>query len=76
VKARRTATRAWFRAWKHAGATLEAERWKRLHGMTERARAIMVLDLLSLWRPGLSGDDAEALVRAQRAFALWRKKHV
>jgi hypothetical protein len=28
----------------------------------------MVLDLLTLWRPGVPGDDAEALLIVQRAF--------
>ena len=39
-----------------------------------KQRASMTLDLLSLWQPDRPGDDADALIRVQRAFALWRKK--
>jgi hypothetical protein len=54
---------------------LDAERWSRLEAMTAEQRADMTLDLLSLWQPDRPGDDAKALIRVQRAFALWRKKH-
>jgi len=71
----RAATRQWLSNWKRVGPVLDAERWRRLAAMSARRRADMTLDLLSLRRPDLPGDDGEALVRAQRAFALWRKKH-
>jgi hypothetical protein len=70
----RAATNRWAADWKAAGPLLEAERWSRLKTMTDQQRARMTLDLLSLWRPGLRGDDGEALIRVQRAFARWRKK--
>jgi hypothetical protein len=60
--------REWRENWKHAGEVLEAERWQRLAGLAQADRARMVLDLLTLWRPGVPGDDAEALVIVQRAF--------
>lgn len=63
----------WLENWKRVGSLLDAERWNRLEAMTEDERARMSLDLLSLWRPDLPGDNAEALVRVQRAFALWRR---
>lgn len=71
----RAATKQWLGRWKRVGPLLDAERWSRLEAMTAEQRADMTLDLLSLWQPDRPGDDAEALIRVQRAFALWRKKH-
>ena len=73
--ATRAATKRWAADWKAAGPILEAERWTRLRVMTARQRAGMTLDLLSLWRPDLPGDDGDGLIRVQQAFARWRKKH-
>jgi hypothetical protein len=70
----RTRTKRWAADWKAAAPILEAERWDRLAGMTGQQRARMTLDLLSLWRPDLSGDNGEGLIRVQRAFARWRKR--
>jgi hypothetical protein len=70
----RAATKRWAASWKAAEPILEAERWSRLEAMTARQRAGMTLDLLSLWRPSLPGDDGKGLIRVQRAFARWRKK--
>ena len=70
------ATKRWLENWKRVGPMLDAERWRRLRAMGTGQRAIMTLDLLSLWQPDRPGDDADALIRVQRAFALWRKKHV
>jgi hypothetical protein len=70
----RAATKRWAADWKAAAPILEAERWSRLTTMTDPQRAGMTLDLLSLWRPDLPGDDGEGLIRVQRAFARWRKK--
>lgn len=71
----RAATKQWLENWKHVGPLLDAERWTRLEAMTAGQRADMTLDLLSLWQPDRPGDDADGLIRVQRAFALWRKKH-
>ena len=71
----RAAMKRWLDTWKRVGPVLDAERWRRLAAMSARRRADMTLDLLSLRRPDRPGDDGEGLVRAQRAFALWRKKH-
>lgn len=71
----RAATKRWAADWKAAGAILEEERWRRLTAMTDHQRARMTLDLLSLWRPDLPGDDGDGLIRLQHAFARWRKKH-
>ena len=70
----RAATKRWFENWKRVGPQLDAERWRRLRAMGTGQRARMTLDLLSLWQPDRPGDDADALIRVQRAFALWRKK--
>ena len=74
TEAERELTRRWLNQWKTAGPALEAERVARLHAMNDKQRARMTLDLLSLWRSDLPGDDGDALVRVQRAFASWRKK--
>ena len=71
----RAAMRRWLDNWKHVGPILDAERWSRLTAMTDQQRASMTLDLLGLWQRGLPGDDGEALIQVQRAFARWRKKH-
>jgi hypothetical protein len=71
----RAEARRWASRWKRVGPLLEAERWRRLQTLTATQRAQMVIDLLSLWRPELSGDDGEALLRAQQAFSLWRRRH-
>ena len=73
---RRAATRQWLSNWNRVGPLLDAERWRRLAFMSARRRADLTLDLLSFRRPDLPGDDGEALVRAQHAFALWRKTYV
>ena len=70
----RAAMKRWVENWKRAGPLLDAERWRRLRAMRTGQRARMTLDLLSLWQPDRPGDDADALIRVQRAFALWRKK--
>jgi len=70
------ATKRWLENWKRVGPLLDAERWRRLGAMRTGQRASMTLDLLSLWQPDRPGDDADALIRVQRAFALWRKKHI
>ena len=72
----RAATKRWLENWKRVGPLLDAERWRRLRAMRTGQRASMTLDLLSLWQPDRPGDDADALIRVQRAFALWRKKHI
>ena len=72
----RDAMKLWLENWKRVGPSLDAERWRRLRAMGSRQRASMTLDLLSLWQPDRPGDDADALIRMQRAFALWRKKHL
>ena len=74
TSAERAQMRRWLENWQHVGPLLDAERWERLRAMTDRQRARMTLDLLNLWQPGLPGDDGEALIRVQRAFAIWRKK--
>ena len=71
----RAQMRKWLDTWREAGPLLEAERWRRLQNMSDADRALMSLDLLSLWQSDRPGDDGEALVRVQRAFAVWRKKH-
>jgi hypothetical protein len=72
----RAAVKRWVDTWKRIGPILDAERWNRLAVMTDRQRASIALDLLSLWQPDRPGDDAGGLIRVQRAFALWRKKHL
>lgn len=72
----RAAMKRWVDNWKRVGPILDAERWNRLTVMTDQQRAIMTLDLLSLWQPDRPGDDAGALIRVQRVFALWRRKHL
>ena len=74
-EAGRALAKRWLDNWKHVGPVLEAERWTRLEAMTARQRADMTVDLLSLWQPDHPGDEADGLIRVQRAFALWRKKH-
>ena len=71
----RAQTKRWLENWKRVGPLLDAERWAGLRAMTDGQRARAALDLLSLWQADVPGDDGEALVRVQRAFALWRKKH-
>jgi len=70
----RAATKRWLENWKRVCPLLDAERWRRLRAMGPGQRASMTLDLLSLSQPDRPGDDADALIRVQRAFALWRKK--
>jgi hypothetical protein len=72
----RAAMKRWVDNWKRVGPILDAERWSRLARMTDQQRASMTLDLLSLWQPDRPGDDAIALIRVQRAFALWRKRYL
>ena len=72
----RAATKRWLENWKRVGPLLDAERWRRLRAMRTGQRASMALDLLSLWQPDRPGDAAAALIRVQRDFALWRKKHI
>lgn len=71
----RAGMKRWLENWNRVGPVLEAERWERLRAMTRRERARMSLDLLGLWQPDRPGDDGEALIRVQRAFASWLKKH-
>lgn len=64
----------WLANWRRVGPILEAERWERLAAMSERTRARMTLDLLGLWQRRVPGDNGEALLRIQRAFAKWRRR--
>ena len=72
-QAAREAIRRWGRTGEEAGPLLEAERWGRVRETSDPERARIALDLLSLWRPDVPGDDGEGLVRVQRAFAIWRR---
>lgn len=62
--------RQWMDRWKVVGPLLDAERWARLVASSDDELRQQSQDLLSLWRPGISGDDGEALLLQQRAFAL------
>ena len=64
--------RQWVDRWKVVGPILEAERWARLRATSEDDLRRQSLDLLALWQPGVAGDDGEAIVLQQRAFALLR----
>ncbi len=64
--------RQWVDRWKVVGPILEAERWARLLATSEDDLRRQSLDLLALWQPGVAGDDGEAIVLQQRAFALLR----
>ena len=70
----RAATRRCYATWKRAGRLIEAERWARLGSLKLEERSAISVDLLSLWQPDMRGDNGQALVRVQRAFAQWRKK--
>lgn len=62
--------RQWVDRWKVAGPLLDEERWARLVASSDDELRQQSRDLLSLWRPGIAGDDGEAIVLQQRAFAL------
>jgi len=70
----RAEMRQWVDRWKVVGPILDAERWARLRATTEDDLRRQSLDLLALWRPDVSGDDGEAIVLQQRAFALLRNR--
>lgn len=61
--------RRWVERWKVVGPVLEAERWARLQAATEATLQEQAWDLLSLWQPGVPGDDGEAVRLQQRVFA-------
>jgi hypothetical protein len=66
--------RQWVDRWKIVGPILDAERWARLQASSDDELRRQSLDLLSLWRPEVAGDDGEAIVLQQRAFALMRER--
>jgi hypothetical protein len=61
--------RRWLNRWKSVGPVLEGERWHRLQTATEAMLQQQAWDLLSLWQPGLHGDDGEGIRLQQRVFA-------
>jgi len=61
--------RRWVERWKVVGPLLETERWARLQAATEAGLRQQAWDLLSLWQPGVSGDDGEGIRLQQRVFA-------
>lgn len=62
--------RRWVDQWKVVGPLLDAERWARLRASSDDELRQQSLDLLSLWRPEVAGDDGEAILLQQRTFAL------
>lgn len=66
--------RQWLDRWKVVGPILDAERWARLLGSSDTELRKQSWELLSLWHPGVSGDDGEAIVSQQRTFALLRAR--
>ena len=66
--------RQWVDRWKVVGPLLDAERWARLRATSDDDLRRQSLDLLALWQPGVAGDDGEAIVLQQRAFALLRDR--
>jgi hypothetical protein len=66
--------RQWLERWKVVGPILDAERWARLCAASDDDLRRQSLDLLALWQPGVAGDDGEAIVLQQRAFALLRDR--
>jgi hypothetical protein len=61
--------RRWVESWKVVGPLLEADRWARLLACSDAELRRQSKDLLSLWRPGIAGDDGEAILLQQRTFA-------
>jgi hypothetical protein len=66
--------RRWVDRWKIVGPILERERWVRLAASSEGELNQRAVDALTLWEPGLPGDDGEALIAAQRVFSLSRDR--
>lgn len=66
----RAEMRQWVERWKVVGPILDAERWARLQASSDDELKRQSLDLLSLWRPEVAGDDGEAILLQQRTFAL------
>lgn len=64
----RDATRQWLQGWAVAGPLLDDERWARLTGASDEELNRHALNALSLWQPGVAGDDGEALLEQQRVF--------
>lgn len=65
------AAKRWADNWKRVAPILEAERWTRLSAMSDTERAVMAVELLSLYQPHRPGDDGEGLLAIQRVFARW-----
>ena len=64
--------RRWVDRWKVVGPLLDAERWARLLASSDDELRQQSQDLLNLWQPGVPGDDGEAIVLPQLAFARMR----
>ena len=66
--------RRWIDRWKTVGPILEQERWARLLAASDDELRQQSRDLLALWQPDVAGDDGEAIVLQQRAFARLRAR--
>jgi hypothetical protein len=58
----------WLEGWTRAGAALEAERVRRLQGMTDDEAREQMRGLLALWRPTDRDDFGAELVTHQHWF--------
>lgn len=70
--ARKAEMRQWVERWKVVGPILDAERWARLQASSDEELRRQSDELLSLWQPGVPGDDGEGIVLQQRVFARLR----
>lgn len=67
----RAAVRQWAARWRRVTPVLEQERWSRLAAITDRERATLAVELLTLYQPERHGDDGEGLMRIQWATQRW-----